>query len=839
MTLQEMNSALHSWRRAGPLGESPFDGVVLQGLRPLSVGLVVIYLLLAGLNSLILPRDAALVVGITNVVLAGVFLALYTALRHERIPARWAHPTGMAIAVLAVFSVLLRFVLAPYPFDAAFVLLILIGCGLFMLSIPWLILAITFSLVAWGAAAWSPLPRQDFLLFSLPLLAAAAVAVAIAVARRRALRMVEQALRSARETETSLRESEARLELAIEGSKGGWWEIVMDPEAPQAVPDEIHLSPSSKALIGYQDHDFPNSQSAWREQIYPADLTELQESSFNHLMGLTPQHEAEYRIRHKNGDLRWIYVRGRIQRDSDGRPLRWSGVNWDITDKKTADERLHQLFQAVEQSPSIVIITDSDGNIEYVNPKFSRVTGYSADEVIGENPRILKQSDTPPDVHEELWRTISAGGEWQGEFKNQKKDGEPYWVLASISPIINSEGVTTHYLGVQEDITERKKVEAQLMQSQRMESLGLLVSGVAHDFNNLMTAVIGFADLALNKTPQDDQKRADLTEIKRAGETASWLTRQLLAFSRQQVLEPRVLDLNQVVGQTAQLLRHVLGDGIEMVIRQQPELWNVRCDPGQLEQVLMNLAVNSRDAMPGGGRVTLETANVEIDEAYASSHASAEPGPYVTLTVTDTGCGMDRDTQVRVFEPFFTTKQRGQGTGLGLSTVYGIVKQSGGYIWVYSEPDRGTTFKIHLPRVREVAELAGESEPFVSPTTGDERILLVDDDDSVRRLATRILEDEGYRVLAAENPEQALRMWKGLDGTLDLLLTDVSMPGMSGFSLAKAIASQGRRIKVLYLSGHSRHSMAYADLDLESSVLAKPFSRDSLVRKVREVLEAE
>ncbi len=478
-----------------------------------------------------------------------------------------------------------------------------------------------------------------------------------------------------------------------------------------------------------------------------------------------------------------------------------------------------------------MIITDTKGRIEYVNPKFCRTTGYSAAEVTGKDPAMLRRGEADPDADEQMWSTIRAGGEWHGEFRNRRKDGEPYLVVSSISPIKNSAGETTHFLAVQEDVTERRRVEAQLQQAQRMESVGQLVSGVAHDFNNLLTAVIGFAELGQQEVREDEPVHEHLVQIQRAGESAGDLTRQLLAFGRQQVLRFEVFDINETVKSTEKLLRRTIGEDLDLVTRLASDLRPVKLDPMSIEQVLVNLAVNARDAMPEGGRLTIETANVEIDE-----QRSTPPGLYVALSVIDTGRGMDEETLGRAFEPFFTTKERERGTGLGLATVYGIVKQSGGHIEVASEPGNGTRFDVYLPPTPEELQQSTGEGTAKDLSAGRESILLVEDDERLRHLVGRLLDGRGYRVLKAADANEALETCR--TEHVDLLLTDVVMPGMSGIELGEALGRQSSNLKVLLMSGYADKEIAGDQInEVSTPFIAKPFRLDQLLMKVREVLE--
>ena len=389
------------------------------------------------------------------------------------------------------------------------------------------------------------------------------------------------------------------------------------------------------------------------------------------------------------------------------------------------------------------------------------------------------------------------------------------------------------------DVTESRALEEQLRQAQKMEAVGRLAGGIAHDFNNLLTAILGYAQLAAARLKQEDPMRIELSEIEKAGQRAADLTRQLLAFSRKQVLQPRVLNLNEIVGDTDKMLRRLIGEDIEFTTSLKDRLGSVRADTGQIEQVLVNLAVNSRDAMPKGGKLTIETSEVELDESYSAFHFDVQPGPYVLLAVSDTGTGMDAKTLSHVFEPFFTTKEAGKGTGLGLSTVYGIVKQSGGHVAVYSEPGVGTTFKIYLPRVEGLPERASGSFKRAREAGGTETVLVVEDEEAVRRLVCRSLEAHGYKTVPAASASEALLACEKHAGEIHLMLTDVVMPHLSGRELAQRIAALRPRMKVLFMSGYTDNAIVHHGvLDAGMPFLQKPFTPRSVAQKVREVLDA-
>jgi len=436
-----------------------------------------------------------------------------------------------------------------------------------------------------------------------------------------------------------------------------------------------------------------------------------------------------------------------------------------------------------------------------------------------------------------MWQTLLAGQAWHGELVNRREDGSFYTVQMTISPVRNEEGQITHFIAVQEDITSRKKLEEQFRHAQKLEAVGRLAGGVAHDFNNLLQIINGYCELLIDELVRQDELRGHVQEIKNSVERAAGLTRQLLAFSRQQVLAAQVLDLNRAIVTLAKLLRRLIGEDIELVMVEGSGLARVKADPGQVEQVIMNLAVNARDAMPRGGRLTIETSNIEVDAAYAQSHYPMTPGSYVMLAVSDTGVGMDAGIQGHIFEPFFTTKEMGKGTGLGLATVYGIVKQSGGFIWVQSEVGKGTTFRIYFPFAQEEPSADAVMEQVVV-AGGSETVLLVEDEEKVRSLMRRYLVARGYTILEARNGQEALVIAGHHKGAIQLLMTDVVMPSMGGRELAELLLPLHPGMKVLFVSGYT-HDAIHHDgvMDSGATLLQKPFTAEVLAAKVREVLD--
>ena len=476
--------------------------------------------------------------------------------------------------------------------------------------------------------------------------------------------------------------------------------------------------------------------------------------------------------------------------------------------------------------------------IEFANASLAAMFGYAGPpELIGRDLRVLVAPDEIPRV-EGYAAACQEGGPAppRYEFQGVRRDGTLIWVETLMS--VTSWRHGTALLATFVDVTERKRLEDHLRQSQKMEAIGRLAGGVAHDFNNLLTVISGRAQIELLRPELSGPSRRNIDLIAEAASRASTLTKQLLAFSRKQVLQPRVLDVDIVVAGMEPLLRRLIGEDIDLVTATEPGLGRVRADPGQLEQVVLNLAVNARDAMPQGGRLTIETANAELDEAYARQQADIHPGPYVILAVSDTGVGMDAETRAHLFEPFFTTKGVGEGTGLGLATVYGIVKQSGGHITAYSELGRGTTIKIYLPRVDAASELREAAPEPVVLRRGSETVLLVEDDEAVRELTCEVLEMHGYTVLAVADAGEAPRVLEGASRPIHLLVTDVVMPRLSGRELTERLRSLRPGLKVLYISGYAGTAVVHHGvLDPGTPFLQKPFTPDALLRSVRKVLD--
>jgi len=549
--------------------------------------------------------------------------------------------------------------------------------------------------------------------------------------------------------------------------------------------------------------------------------------------------------RRKDGSFIWVLHNLALMKDEQGNEF-IEGTILDVTERKRAEAEIlewkNRYEAAVLASRQIIYDWDLNTNRVTFGANLETILGYSLEEIAGLSTR-WRELIHPDDLErytEEMDRVLAIGTEpVHIEYRVRKKNG-PYFTIKDEGHFVRDESEKVgHLVGFLTDITEQRMLEEQLRQSQKMEAVGRLAGGLAHDFNNLLTVIKGYTRMVLDDPRRAERVRANVEHIDAAAERAASLTRHLLAFSRKQVLQPKVIDLNDLILNLDKMLRRLIGEDIVIGSVTARELGSVKADPGQIEQVIMNLVVNARDAMPNGGTLTLETANVDLDADYARDHEGVRPGRYVMLAVSDTGSGMDPQTQSRIFEPFFTTKELGRGTGLGLSTVYGIVKQSGGHIWVYSELDRGTTFKIYFARVEDPAGNVQQVTRPAVPAQGHETILLVEDDQQVRELTHSILVARGYTVLVAENGPAAMKICEQQGKHLDLMLTDVVMPGISGREVASQISARWPKIKVLFMSGYTENSIVHHGvLDTGTSFLAKPFTPTALTDKVREVLDS-
>ncbi len=545
----------------------------------------------------------------------------------------------------------------------------------------------------------------------------------------------------------------------------------------------------------------------------------------------------EAALRDVHGKFRDFDVSITPIKDESGRVLFLVPEAYEITAHKQAEAELNRLMTAIEQTPQSIVITDTKGDILYVNPAFEKITGYTRAEAIGLNTRLLKSNRQDKAFYQELWTRISAGEVWRGRFINKKKNGTFFTEDAVIAPVRNEQGIVTNYIAIKRDVSHELELEDQYRQTQKIDSIGRLAGGVAHDFNNILAVICGHTDLALSQVSPDSPLHSNLENIQESAERAANLTRQLLAFARRQVIEPRVINLNELIVNLNKMLRRLIGEDIKLVTQTAPDLGPIKADPGQIEQVLLNLVVNARDAMPEGGTLTIHTGNVTLDEDFARRHL-VTPGKYIMVSVSDTGVGMSEEVKSHIFEPFFTTKEQGKGTGLGLATCFGIIQQSNGHIHCDSQTGTGTQFRIYLPSVQGTEDAATDRETPIRLPRGTETILLAEDEPSLRRLMARVLRTQGYTVLEAADGNEALALAQANGLKIQLLLTDVIMPGLSGKMLAEWLSQVNPAVRVLFISGYINNNAVRDAMSKPGTFfLQKPFNPLDLAKKVRAAIE--
>jgi PAS domain S-box-containing protein len=603
----------------------------------------------------------------------------------------------------------------------------------------------------------------------------------------------------------------------------------------------IFNSDAYQKILGYSAEELKNSSSM--DQIHPDDLERVKEAAGEaRRTGIGKN--LEYRIRHKDGTWRVLESTSSVIGSASGVPEKLVIVNRDITERKRASEALRlseiSFRSVIENAPYGIYRAQASGKLLLVNPALQKMLGYETQEELLQ-VNLASEVYLNPLEHQKVNELFANQKEFADvDVEWKRKDGKPIRARCTGWLVKGASEGAGYFEVFAEDVTEKWLLERQLRMAQKMEAVGRLSGGIAHDFNNLLGVIIGYSQVLKRTLPAGTAFLEHAEEIEKAGQRAAALTRQLLAFSRQQVLAPAVLDLNALISEMEKLLPRLIGEDIEIVMALDPAVGRVKADHGQIEQVVMNLAVNARDAMPHGGKVVIATANAMLDEAYTRQHPGSKAGDFVMLSVTDTGTGIDSETLAHIFEPFFTTKERGKGTGLGLATVYGIVKQSDGYVWVSSAPGKGTSFEVYLPRIEEPVTVIEPAVPTVETFQGAETVLLVEDADALRKLTHMLLEQHGYRVLAAANGAEALLKTQEKPERINLLLTDVIMPGLNGRALAERLGSLQPGLKVLYMSGYTDDAIVnHGVLESGTYLLHKPFSEESLIRKVREVLDAD
>lgn len=601
----------------------------------------------------------------------------------------------------------------------------------------------------------------------------------------------------------------------------------------------LYVSPAYEKIWGRTCQSIYDNPDSLRDTIHPDDRERISTTMANN--DQTDGYEEEYRILRPDGSVRWIWARDYPVRDDEGRVKRFVGVAEDVTELKATEEERARLAAIVECSEDAIISKSLDGIIISWNQGAERLYGYTAEEIIGQPIFVLFTPDHYQEYLQIMEKVRKGEPVAAHETVRRRKDGTMINVSAAITPIEIRNGELVGASNVSHDITRVKQLEQQFRQSQKLEAIGRLAGGVAHDFNNQLTVIYGYTQLMLDTLPSGASQKDMLQEIKKAGERAASLTRQLLAFSRNQVLEPKVLDINAVVTESEKMLKRLVGEDIDLAAVLNPHLGRVETDPSQVEQVLMNLVINARDAMPQGGKLTIETANAVLDEAYCRLHRDVKSGNYVMLAVHDSGCGMDEHTKIHLFEPFFTTKEVGKGTGLGLAMVHGFVNQSGGHILVESELGLGSAIKVYLPEVQKALRSSGKLPPSIEKMPhGDETILLVEDDEPVRTFACHILQACGYTVLAAASGQEAVQLAKKHPKHVHILISDVVMPGISGREVAEQVKALKPAMKVLFLSGYTDDAVIrHGILASEVAFLQKPFTPSDLALKVRKVLDRQ
>jgi PAS domain S-box-containing protein len=604
----------------------------------------------------------------------------------------------------------------------------------------------------------------------------------------------------------------------------------------------IYANPAVETLTGYSAAELELEKVAPIDWVHPDDRVRMMAHWGNLFEGKSVS-EEEYRLVTKDGTVKWAASTWGPILDEAGRQVGVQGSEHDITERKAAEEALRESERRfrglLEDIQWAAVITNLRGYTMFCNQYFLTATGWERDEFIGHRVTDFLVPEDRARVSGILQNfSKDTPSHWTTEPGVLTKNGKVRWLQATNLVLRDAQGNPVAVATVGADITEHRALQEQYLHAQKMEGLGRLAGGVAHDFNNLLTVINGYSDIVFQKLQEGDPLRSNLDQVRKAGARAVDLTQQLLAFSRRQMIQPKPMDLNLVVADSETMWKRLLGENIHLVTSLNPALGPVMADAGQIHQVLMNLVVNARDAMPDGGKLTIETSNADIDPVYAAANSEAVAGPYILLAVSDTGAGMDEETRKRIFEPFFTTKPPGAGSGLGLATVYGIVKQNHGWISVSSEPGKGTAFKIYLPRLESKPSRAEAPVPMRAGKPCSETILLVEDQDDVRRLAKTVLEECGYRVLASSSGPKALALVESHPGPIHLLLTDVVLPGMNGRELAERLTAARPGIRVLFTSGYTHEAAALRTvLDRGLAFLPKPYAPHAMAAKVREVID--
>ena len=609
---------------------------------------------------------------------------------------------------------------------------------------------------------------------------------------------------------------------------GNWeWDIARN---------ELFWSDEIYRIFGLTPKQFGATYEVFLNSIHPDDRDFVKES-VNKAIHENMPYSIDHRIVLPDGTVRIVHEEAEVIFDSNHEAVQMNGTVQDITERKQIEEQFRKLSHAIEQSTLSILITDTKGNIEYANPILFDVTGYTREEAIGKTPKIFSSGKTPPETYRSLWKTILSGKDWHGEFLNKKKDGELFWEHATISLLKNDKGIITNFVAYKEDITKIKKLEEQFRQAQKMEAVGQLTGGIAHDFNNILTGIILNSELLKMKMEKDNPLRAHAEQTVEQALKAANLIQGLLAFSRKQALNLQFTNLRDVIASTKKLLLRIMREDIELKISIPEKDLTIMADGVQIEQVLINLATNARDAMPNGGVLTIEATDVEIDNGFINTHNLGKCGRYALITVTDTGTGMDENTQKKIFEPFFTTKEVGKGTGLGLAMVYGLIKQHEGYIDLYSEPGKGTAFKIYLP-IKELKYEDLKLAEQIIPKRGSETILIAEDNEIIRKSTISILENYGYKTIEAVDGDSAVESFIKNKDRIKLVILDVIMPKKNGKDVYNAIVNILPTVKVLFMSGYTGDTLHTKEITEKGlNFISKPFTDKDILKKIREILD--
>jgi two-component system cell cycle sensor histidine kinase/response regulator CckA len=621
--------------------------------------------------------------------------------------------------------------------------------------------------------------------------------------------------------EVQLKESEARFRSLFENSQDVIY--IADKNG-----DLLEMNPSGLSLFGYAREEILGTSSS-RLYVDPHDHKKF----ISRIKIKKTLKNVELKLQNKRGELIYSLETANIMVDKDGKMSGFQGIIRDITESKKREETLILLQTAIDASSEAVLITDSTGTIVYGNPAVETMTGYEVLEIVGRKVESLGSGVAKDEKDKQLWKTIMAGSSWMGEFLNQRKDGTTYYQRAMISPVRDNEGKISHFVSIAADITMEKKLAEQMIQAAKMDSLGRLASGIAHDFNNYLTLINGYSEVLLYENAQNENSER-LRIILQAGQNASKLVGKILGFSRRQQALPTVVDINCLLKDLEKMVRRLLGESIELEIDLHSDVGNIFIDAAQIEQVLINMVINARDAMPGGGRLTLASLPMHVDEVLAADHPGLRPGEYGAIRVGDSGMGMNAEVLARIFDPFFTTKPKGEGTGLGLALVFGIIGQNGGTVWAESEPGKGSTFHLLLPRTDAIA--VQDSEVAAEERFDGRSAILVEDESDIRELMHEIIESLGMKVYEFENGEKALAAAEKMKH-LDLLFCDIGLPGLSGIEVANRIRKLHPETAIIFNSGHNEDYLKRAGLEqADMHFVEKPSSRATIVKKIRELL---